>query len=280
MHASQLAELATWAAFNSHMIIHRSEALTSEICNEYWSQSKCRQTRWMAALKLFETDLQDTASNHDPWPAIEIVIQEIFIAEMLTRVWSAAMVAHDIHYATDELTGMAHSIHIGHLEAKNRAMRLLLSEDSSNPEVFDKLNSTRRRIERWTDLLLGQLPDIEASRRFGYQPNRVLDFADEVANDTNSANAEARRLLYAASLREDLRKTCNQYSANPDINRRIAAGILACFPTDRFDSYGMPKSIQLIWLERTTDDTQILIDNLNALDGQCMSAQADGPSDR
>ncbi len=270
MHATQLAELASWAAFNSHLIVHRSEALTADICNQYWSQSKCRQSRWMSALKLFELDVRNKDSNHDPWPAIEIVVQEIFLSEMLTRIWSASMVAHDIHYASDELTGLAHSVHIGHLEAKNRAMRLLLSDDTSNPEIFDRLNSLRRKVERWTDLLLSQLPDLVAAQRFGFQPNRVKDFAEENDNST-IRNAETRRVLYGASLREDLAKFSNKYSANPDINRKIASGLLACFPSDRFDSYGMPKSIQMVWLEKTTEETQTLLDNLTSLDGECMA---------
>ena len=267
MHATQLSELATWAAFNSHLIVHRSEALTADSCNQYWSQSKCRQARWMSALKLFEADLNDQDNNHDPWPAIEIVVQEIFLSEMLTRIWSAAMVAHDIHYEANELTGLAHSIHIGHLEAKNRAMRLLLNEDSTNPEIFDRLNWLRRKVERWTDLLLGQLPDTVAAQRFGFQPNRVKDFAEENAS-SEIQESNARRVLYAASLKEDLGKVTNKYSANPDINRRIASGLLACFPSDRFDSYGMPKSVQMMWLEKTTDETQLLLDNLSALDNE------------
>lgn len=274
MHATQLAELATWAAFNSHLIVHRSEALTADICNQYWSQSKCRQSRWISALKLFESDVKNQDSTHDPWPAVEIVVQEIFLSEMLTRIWSAAMVAHDIHYEANELTGLAHSIHIGHLEAKNRAMRLLLS-DTSNPEIFDRLNSLRRKVERWTDLLLGQLPDLVAAERFGFQPNRVKDFAEE--NDKNQIqDVETRRVLYGASLREDLGKVSNKYSANPDINRKIASGLLACFPSDRFDSYGMPKSIQMVWLEKTTDETQMLLDNLAALDGEYLAGPYNG----
>ncbi|MEM9409775.1 MAG: hypothetical protein AAGA30_01600, partial [Planctomycetota bacterium] len=141
MHATQLAEIASWAAFHSSSLLVRSTALTVENCSQYWSQSKCRQNRWMIALKMFEDDIQKNDPSHDPWPAIEIVIQEIFLSEMLTRVWCSMMVAHDIHYSSNELTGLAHSIHVGHLESKNRAMRLLLHEDSVNPEVFDRLNT-------------------------------------------------------------------------------------------------------------------------------------------
>ncbi len=88
-----------------------------------------------------------------------IVVQEILLSEMLSRVWSATMVAHDDYQRTDELHGVAHSIHIGQIEAKNRALKILLSVELESSEVFERLNQLRRKVERWTDLLLGQLPD-------------------------------------------------------------------------------------------------------------------------
>ena len=267
MHARQMAEIAAWAAFNSFALVERSTSLTVETCNEYWSQSKCRQNRWMIALKMFEQDVRDPNSNHDPWPAIEIVIQEIFISEMLTRVWSATMVAHDIRFASNELTGIAHSIHIGHLESKNRAMRLLLENESVDSEMFERVNSLRRKIERWTDLLLGQLPDTTAGQRFAFQANRVKDYAEENLDSTEKEFA-TRRVLYAAALGEDLGHFTNRNAANPDINRKIVGGLLACFSSDRFDSLGMPKSVQLMWMEKSTDETEMLINSLDALDNE------------
>ncbi len=270
MHAKQMAEIAAWAAFNSVALIQRSTSLTVETCNDYWTQSKCRQNRWMTALKMFEQDVRNASGNHDPWPAIEIVVQEIFVSEMLTRVWSAAMVAHDIRFAASELTGIAHSIHIGHLEAKNRAMRLLLENESVGSEMFEQLNSLRRKVERWTDLLLGQLPDIEASQKFAFQANRVKDFAEESV-EANHREYSARQVLYSAALGEDLNGVCNRYAANPSINRKIVGGLLSCFDSDRFDSLGMPKSVRLMWMEKSTDETQLLINSLDALDSEFMS---------
>lgn len=270
MHATQMAEIAAWAAFNSFALVERSTSLTAESCNQYWTQSKCRQNRWMIALKMFEQDVRQSHQQHDPWPAIEIVIQEIFLSEMLTRVWSAAMVAHDVRFASNELTGIAHSIHIGHLEAKNRAMRLLLEDESVDSETFEKINLLRRKIERWTDLLLGQLPDIVAAQRFAFQANRVKDFAEENQETTNN-EFTTRRVLYSAALAEDLRNFSNKFAANPDINRKIVGGILACFSSDRFDSFGLPKSIQLMWMEKSTDETEMLINSLDALDNAAIS---------
>ena len=279
MHASTMAEIASWATFNSFALLQSSNSLTVDTCSQYWSQSKCRQNRWMTALKMFEQDVRNPERKHDPWPAIEIVIQEIFLSEMLTRVWSATMVAHDTRYASDELTGIAHSIHIGHLDAKNRAMRLLLEDQSVDAEMFERMNNLRRKIERWTDLLLGQLSDIEAAQRFAFQSNRVRDFADEKM-EADEQGRSARRLLYSAALKEDLSRLCVRYAANPEINRSIIGGLLACFPSDRFDSLGIPKSIQLMWLEKSTDETEMLVNSLDSLDTRCIGDVSEEPGSR
>ena len=45
--------------------------------------------------------------------AIEVVVQEILVSELLTRVWSTAMITHDTVKGGDELYGLAHGIHRG-----------------------------------------------------------------------------------------------------------------------------------------------------------------------
>lgn len=279
MHATQLAEIANWAAFNAIRLISGTSALTAASCNEYWSQSKCRQNRWMAALKMFEQDLRIQRGKHDPWPAMEIVIQEILLSELLTRVWSAALVAHDAGHRTNELGGIAYSVHIGHVEAKNRAIRLLLNDPTVNAKTFDRLNCLRRKAERWTDLLLAQSPDFNTTIRFAFQPNRVKDFREENRNSSYEAE-RTRRLLYAASMSEDFNRVAVKFAANPEINRRIAGGVLACFPNDRFNSFGIPKSIQLIWMEKTSDETQLLVNDLAALDHSSCADSCDDASER
>ena len=109
MHSKDLGPIAAWAAFNSSSLVHGGDSQTVFAANKYWTASKCRLQRWMAALRLFENDLQSNPPRHNPWPAIEIVLEEVLLAEILTRVWAAIMVTHDKLHNTDELSGVAHS---------------------------------------------------------------------------------------------------------------------------------------------------------------------------
>lgn len=264
MHARQLAELASWVAIHSGNLIYGNQQQPIMVANRYWTASKIRVQRWLTTLKLFEQDVEDSQVGHASyrnWAAMEIVLQEVLVSEVLTRVWSAAVIAHDHHQSSDELGGLATSVFLSHLEIKNRACRLLLSIRAENEPFYDRMNLLRRRLERWTDLFLGQMPGGDHACRFGFCPNRVKDFYTEQRQSLGQ-EFENRQKVLASSFSADLLRDSVAYPANPDINQEIAAGVLACFPADRFDSHGLPKSLKLLWVETAHQDTQMLFDHL------------------
>lgn len=267
MHCSQLAELGSWVAVNSGNLVYGEQEQPMLVATSYWTASKIRMQRWVAALKMFDLDFENPKQGHDPWPALEIVLQEILMSELLTRVWSATVVNHDWYHQKDEMHGLAHSVHVSHVEAKSRAIRILLKGRAANEAAFDRMNSLRRRIERWTDLFLGQLPQGDRSCVFGFNRNRVVDFNRE-QRESLGPEFLTRQKVLSASFAADVLREQLPYTANPDLNQDIAAGILACFPPDRFDSHGLPKSVRMIWLEKSQQDTQMLVDHLFDFENQ------------
>lgn len=261
MNAVAMAEIGSWIAMNSKGFVLGRESQPSMVAKQYWAASQNRLQRWCSALKMFEQDLADEDAVHDPWPAIEVVVQEVLISELLTRVWSSAMVTHDAHNEGDELHGVAHGIHIGHIEAKNRAMRIMLKGQARNEKAFDRLNALRRRVERWTDLFLAQMPACNEADWFAFDKARVKDFRQE-NGEYDPGQLKTRQQIITASLTSDIANVCVPFPANPELNKAIVSGIIACFPSDRFDSLGLPKSTRMMWIENAHDDTQALMDEL------------------
>lgn len=281
MHASQLAQIGSWVAVHAPTLVFGNSGPEQLASVDYWTSSKCRIQRWNAALKVFNEDLQDSDSSHNPWPAISTVVEEIFVSEFLTRVWSAAVLAHDIYQESDELFGLAHSIHISHIESRNRAMRLLLGNQAANEKEFDGLNLLRRKIERWTDLFLARVTDIKIGKMFAFDEKRVTDFFEEIEESSPMVHSRRNQVLIA-SFAAELGKFQSQWAANPELNRKISSSLLACFPSDRFDSLGLPKSFGLVLLEKTQHDTQLLVDKLLELDDETVEVKGseeffDGP---
>jgi|GEM_PF-499030 len=260
MHASQLAEIGSWISAHCGGLAYGQKTQALDASNEYWTASKCRLQRWVTALKMFEKDIARPSEDHDPWPALEVIVQEILLSEFLTRIWAASVHFHDACQGTDELQGLANSTFVSHIEARNRAVRLLLAGQGSNEAVFDRFNSLRRKMERWTDLFLSQIPNLDVARKFAFDQNRVADFFSEKPDQQDQAALRRQQILMASFHAEV--SSIGQFAANPVLNRKIAAGVLACFPSDRFDSTGLPKSARMLWLEKAQDDTQALVNEL------------------
>lgn len=260
MHASQLAEIGSWIAVHCGNLAYGQKTQSLTASNEYWSASKCRLQRWITALKMFEKDLAQPSKDHDPWPALELVVQEILLSEFLTRIWAAAVHFHDDYQDSDEFRGLANSTFVSHIEVRNRAVRLLLAGQGSNEAVFDRTNALRRKMERWTDLFLSLIPSREIASKFAFDAKRVADFFTEKTEEQGTLWMKRQQLLMASFCAEV--NGISQFAANPAFNRQIASGILACFPSDRFDSTGLPKSARMLWLEKSQDDTQSLVDEL------------------
>lgn len=265
MHASQLAQIGSWIAVHAPTLVFGNSGPQELVSVDYWTASKCRIQRWNSALRVFNDDFQNVESSHNPWPAAATVVEEIFVSEFLTRIWSAAVLAHDTYQESDELFGLAHSIHVSHIECRNRAMRMLLGNQALNEKEFDRLNVLRRKVERWTDLFLARVTDLNIAKMFAFDADRVSDFHEEV-DDSSPMIQSRRNQVMIASFAAELAEFHSQWAANPELNRKISSSLLACFPSDRFDSLGLPKSFGLVLLEKTQHDTQILVDQLLELE--------------
>lgn len=265
MHARQQAEIAAWLALNSTAIAHGSQRVEGLLAASYWSNSKSRLSRWNAALKTFDHDVRNPDTAHNPWPAIETVVEEVVVSEMLTRVWSAVLVAVDEASGRGELAGLAHSVYIGHMEARNRAMRLLLAGRGLNERLFDRINQLRRSLEKWTDLFLAWIPNANVARRFAFDRARFDDYRSEhdFYSDQQQAN---RHQVLIRSMAQMLVSLTGQWTANPELNRRIVDGALACIDRDAFDSTGLPKTLAAVWIERAHSDAQLFVSQLELLD--------------
>ncbi len=263
MHARNLVELAARLVFESINPPTSSET-TLELVKQYWTASKCRLESWQRALRIFADDLKENDPWHDPWPATEVVVQEILISELLTRVWSAVLVQRDQSTRANELTGVAQSVFISHMEVSSQALRLLMAQSTARQSDVQKLNAQRRRIERWTDLLLANLTEVKIAARFAHDRERMLEFAAERREQTPEARRQANQILFA-SLSADLKKNTGRLSANPELNRQIAAGVTAFLPAEQFGSMGLPNSTSQFWIDQTLDETDVYLQEFRRL---------------
>ena len=265
MHVRQSIELAALVSSSAQTFVNHSGQLSRVGIEEDWTVSKCRHESWSRELKQHSTRIKSLRGRQARrlWESTRAVVEEILTSEILTRVWAAACCAYEQRRGTAEAAPIVRNVMAGHLEARHRALNLMVQGHGLRVEEAVNLNRLRRRTERWTDVLLGNLMPDCAVDEFAFNPGRVRDFSDHTAGQ---AVKSTRYQWLLASLRASYQRGLAPTSPNAELNSRIAAAILACFGPELFDSTGLLKSHWLARLDHTTNDTQGMIAQLLVLD--------------
>ncbi len=265
MHARELVELAAIISQHGPALIQSGQPIPAGSVEQDRTASKVRLDRWAWRLKSFSQRTGDDAQRRQAqWPAVRGVLEEILASEVLTRVWTAVLCAHDRRRGTDAVEPVARSVLIGHMEARHRVLTLMVRGPGIDAEAAMRLNRLRRRAERWTDLLVGHLAGIHDVSEFAVDPNRARDFADNSPCRSSRRGGRQAWPLMMASMRAAFQQGLSPDSPNADLNARIAAAILSCYPPELFDSTGLLRSLWMMRLTNIADDTQGMIEELLA----------------
>jgi hypothetical protein len=260
MHVRELVELGALVAAHGTVFIQRSSLLTKRHLEQYWVASRCRQDRWARAMKAFN---QCSPAHACPdWPAVRGLIQEVLASELLTRTWGAVACCHDRSHHCGFLEPVVMSVLKGHLEARHRALQLIIRGHGFSVQEGVVLNRLRRHTERWTDMLLGYLANDHDIADFAFSAQRAQDFAADLRDEGRYAPGDQPWQLAMASLRATFERGLSEESPNGDLNQRIASSILACFHSERFDAGRMFRSQWVLRLTQIADDTEGLMEDL------------------
>jgi hypothetical protein len=256
MNVGDLLELGLVVATHAPVFIECRQTLPHGAIEQYWAASRCRLDRWY---RLFRTSGQAAK----PQASAAELVQEVLASELLTRIFLATCTGHDRASGRSELEPVAQSVFRSHLEARHSALERMVHGPGIDLGAAVECNRFRRRVERWTDLLLSRLADHCDVAQLAFDPLRAEDFAAEYRAAANTQEL-AWKVALAAS-RMSFRALA-QPTVNTDLNRDIASAVLACMGDEVFDGYGLPRSLWLERLSRTASDTQGMIDQLIRLD--------------
>jgi hypothetical protein len=267
MHARELAETAALVAVHLPQIIQGNKGVPHSSSEQYWAASKCRLDRWgrlLRQLTAAATEAQLPATL--AWPRVRPVLEEILVTELLTRLWTAAATAYDAAHGAQDLEPVARSVFTGHLEARRRLLALMADGRVIKLPEAVMLNHLRRRVERWTDMLLAHLSPLTNIEEFAFETGRARDFAEDL--DRPAAPSECRFTcqLVLVSLRASFATGLAERSPNHDLNGRIGAAVMDAFRDELIDAPSFGKSLWLERINRAASDTEGMIEELLRLD--------------
>lgn len=251
MHAIDLIVLAANLAFRGPELIERKGHWSQHGLNDYWCYSKLRLDRWYGDLKsyaeTFQRDRQWQCSQ--AWPLLE----EVLASEVLTRVWAAVATARDRTQKNSDAEPLVKSILIGHMEARNRVLRLVLYAPGVAAENAVQINRLRSQAERWTDLLIGSLLDLADVSDFAVDAQRARDFGDDFdRSDTPEVGTMWSTLI--TSIQHGFTETLKSSAAQAELNEQIYNSIQTCVGDARWLTPNQPADNA--WMERIDDTAE------------------------
>ena len=263
MHCRELIEVAALVAAHGPVLVEGPGRISSSALHQYWAASKCRLDRWLRSLKGFAA-LEHQPAEDAAGLAAEIhsVLEEILLAEIAPRVWTAVLYAYDRRRKTDEAEPIARSVLLGHLDVRQRALALLIHCPHITAAEAVELNRLRRRAERWTDLLLGYLGQHYPVRELAFDPDRSSEFAADLRQQQRKSAGDQSWRLTLASLRMAFGAVPAEAGPGADTNLDIAGSILACFPAELFSATGELHGLWLVRLTHAVSDAQGMVDEL------------------
>lgn len=238
-------EIAALISAYSPHVIERPVMPPKEALEQFWESSQKRLKLWLSAMTFFQRSASDASPQERLrlWQELEPTLEEIFVTEVLARVWGAILTSIDEELGTHQYEPIARNVLIGHLDARKRALQLLACDSGVTSEHLHRIDQVRRRVERWTDLLLGHLVEHYSVEDFAFNAERSRDFGSQQLLQSTDRPREQVWALVLVGLRMAFPTAANTSPPNEYFQHQIIASILACFPMDSFQPEGPFRSI-------------------------------------
>ena len=270
MHLRQLLEFAGLVSTHSLSLIESAPRLPREPLERYWSASHARMRLWMIYLAdLPRTLVQATTARRNRiWEATEPILVDVLAGELITRLWGAVLISCDRRAGRTQSESLARSVFVRHLCVRQELLHLMVDGLHLSVESVSRLDRVRRRIERWNDLLVGQLVRRERLDGFAFNVDRACDFGDEQLRDIWGPSDHQVWDLYLTCLRSAGPATPLPTGKLEELRDEILHSILACFPPDLFHSDGQLQSVRLQRLLRANSGLEGPPDRLHRPSGR------------
>ncbi len=229
MNPRDLAESAAIMARHADLIIDRDYALDSSVVEEYWVACRRRWKSW-----------SERGLAGKTFSELSQLAEEIMVAEMPARVWTAAFYVHCRHHANPEGLRLVRQALHWHVESRQTTLQHLI-DDYHRTEISGllRLDRVRRRVERWTDFLIGTITRHGVALHLAFDPDRCRNNAESMQDHPT---AEAIWPLTIAGLTRSFSTTPSFSEESACTHQAILKAQLAAFPAGAFRNDGRPFS--------------------------------------
>ncbi|MFK7738278.1 MAG: hypothetical protein AB8B50_19800 [Pirellulaceae bacterium] len=256
MHALQLTEVAACFARYASSQVSMRVPCARDAVHAFWLGSRYRHDVWSGRLAAHRQAIQtpSTTERTRLWFEIMPTLQEIFLAEPLTRCIAQLATVLDEHEIDLDFAPLARSALTAHTEARNRCLHFIVFGQGLPTDDAVRLNRLRKACEKYTDWLLASLPATVAEDEFSFDPLAVTATRESLQEN---AHETLMRMFTTTCTHWFIQETSlliDYREENARQNRRIADSVLQLWPKEMFDSLGLPISKQAAMFRVPSED--------------------------
>lgn len=248
-----VAEFSALVAAQAPLIIEGTTPLADGPLCVYWQHSKTLWPRQRRELDELCSGMPGSESS-DQIPRVLSIASDLLIGELLTRVAGAVLTACDRRQRLRRAEPIARSVLTVHQQCRASVLRLLLHSNCLPADQLAELDRLRRRVERWTDVLLGPLVAHYGNELadFAFDPRRARDFGEDQSQARLESTSRPAWSFLLAGLRSAFPNHRSHLSSS-DPTLPILRSIMALFPADAFHAEGPIQSLQKTRVARASE---------------------------
>lgn len=234
MRLHDFADLAALLSRHSLHVIEQDGSRGETLAENFWVHSRRLKSLW-------EQDMEatDTAEDREEWSDLA---EEFFTADLLSRVWGGLLLAMSDRQRAFRARGLTTQVLGWNMNLRNNLLQTMTLRWDQWGGHVPRLDLLRRRMERWTDLLLSPLILRHPVDGACFSTERALDAAPAYDQSRYHAGHAGLWNLTGAALRSSVPARMLAQGERLKIHSDMTGSILSGFPTAAFDSGGVLRS--------------------------------------
>ena len=237
LSVKSLAEVALLVSRVGRCVIADGHEPSPNSLREFWQQTRALQQQWTSRLDAWSAEADPELSQLAELGA------QLFISELLTRVWSTVLLGVDRQTGRDDLSRVARNAVSSLLQVRHGVMSRLLQQPDTSASQVAEIERLRRRSDRWTDLLIGNLAGSHDLFEFAFDVERAKDFATESIEYDPATGPHPVEHLVAAGLRMAFLGQLSGTPLTEPAFQQLVQSILGALPQDAFHQDGSLRSV-------------------------------------